>query len=296
MTLSGATFRLGDLVFAEVKRFHIEAYRDTRRQHFRTTEARLAKRTRRGHGRTPERALGQRGEVGINRHLGLLRTLFNWGIEHDYRTDTPFHHNGRPVLKLTKERSRSRVLTPEEETRLLFASGPHLRDCIVAALETGCRVGELLSLTWADVEWDGAMPVWLRLRAERTKTGQAREVPVSESLAAVLASRRLDPNGDALPSTAYVFGTALGTRIAAITTAFRSACVRAGIDGLRFHDLRRTAGSRFLQYGVPLHDVRDQLGHASVAQTDTYLNGTRDSRREAVLRAEQRRLGKAALG
>ena len=55
IVIGGATLRLGDLVFTEVKRFHIETYRDTRRQHFRATEARLAKMAKRGCGRTPER-------------------------------------------------------------------------------------------------------------------------------------------------------------------------------------------------------------------------------------------------
>jgi integrase len=290
-----APVAFGELLFVDVRRFHVDAYREARRRKFRATEAKLAK-MKAGSGRTPERPLTQRGEVGINRHLGQLRTFFNWSIEHDYRTDSPFQHNGRPVLKLTKERSRSRVLTPDEERRLHLASGTHLRDCIVAALETGCRVGELLSLTWADVEQEDGQPAWLALKGERTKTGQARVVPVTATLATVLATRRQDPNGEPHRPEAFVFGNAVGEQIGTIATAFRSACRRAGVDGLRFHDLRRTAGSRFLQYGVPLHDVRDQLGHASVAQTDTYLNGTRDSRRDAVLRAEQRRLGKVAVG
>jgi integrase len=107
----------------------------------------------------------------------------------------------------------------------------------------------------------------------------------------LLATRRHDPNGDPLPATAHVFGNEIGGKIDSVKSAWRGTCRRAGIADLTFHDLRRTAGSRFLQYGVPLHDVRDQLGHASVAQTDTYLNGTRETRRTAVLRAERKRLG-----
>ena len=46
----------------------------------------------------------------------------------------------------------------------------------------------------------------------------------------------------------------------------------ATID-LHFHDLRREAGSRWLEGGVPLHTIRDWLGHTSIAQTSTYLSG-----------------------
>lgn len=55
-----------------------------------------------------------------------------------------------------------------------------------------------------------------------------------------------------------------------IKTAWRATCRRAGVEDLHFHDLRPEAGSRWLDGGVPLHVVRDWLGHTSVAQTSTY--------------------------
>ena len=58
---------------------------------------------------------------------------------------------------------------------------------------------------------------------------------------------------------------------AVLTSASRA--LLTAID-LNFHDLRREAGSRWLEGGVPLHTVRDWLGHTSVAQTSVYLAGT----------------------
>ena len=48
-----------------------------------------------------------------------------------------------------------------------------------------------------------------------------------------------------------------------------------GAIDLHFHDLRREAGSRWLEGGVPLHTVKDWLGHTNISQTSTYLNATR---------------------
>ena len=45
-------------------------------------------------------------------------------------------------------------------------------------------------------------------------------------------------------------------------------------------DLRREAGSRWLEGGVPLHTIRDWLGHTSIAQTSTYLAGTMQTQRD----------------
>jgi integrase len=61
--------------------------------------------------------------------------------------------------------------------------------------------------------------------------------------------------------------------------------VLAKID-LHFHDLRREAGSRWLEGGVPLHTVRSWLGHTNIAQTSTYLSGTLTTEHEAMRRFE----------
>ena len=84
--------------------------------------------------------------------------------------------------------------------------------------------------------------------------------------------RRLAPDGLPHPPEAYVFGDKCGGRLLEHKTAWGNACRRAGIVGLHCHDLRREAGSRLLEAGVPLHVVSAWLGHASVNQTATYLS------------------------
>lgn len=61
---------------------------------------------------------------------------------------------------------------------------------------------------------------------------------------------------------------------------------------LHFHDLRREAGSRWLDLGVPLHTIRDWLGHTNIEQTSTSLAGTQKTQHNAMRQFEQR---KAAL-
>ena len=102
--------------------------------------------------------------------------------------------------------------------------------------------------------------------------------------------RRLDPAGKQHPSTAYVFGNEIGQRVTTIKTAWRLACRRAGIEGLHFHDLRREAGSRWLEGGVGLHVVRDWLGHTTIEQTSTYLSSTLRVQHDAMARFEERRV------
>lgn len=126
------------------------------------------------------------------------------------------------------------------------------------------------------------------LRPAATKTRTGRTIPISSRVCAILEMRRHDPNGDEHPATAHVFGNAIGQRVGSVKSSWRTACRKAGIEDLHFHDLRREAGSRWLDHGVPLHTVRDWLGHTSVAQTSTYLATTAKTSHDAMRRFKER--------
>jgi integrase len=144
---------------------------------------------------------------------------------------------------------------PDEEQRLLNAAGTvkhgagvRLQWLIIAAIETGCRRGELLSLRWADVNLPKRTLLVRAVVVGAKKTDRARLLPVSTRLAG-----------------AHVFG-ALGEQLKDIkkaweTAVLRSAChdpewVRSALAAesrrhlaavdLHFHDLRHEAGCRWL--------------------------------------------------
>ena len=246
---------------------------------------------------------GQTGVVGTNRHLGSLRALFNWAIRVGYMETSPFLRGSQPVVKLSQEHARSRRLEGDEEAALLRICAPPLRASVEAAIETGMRSGEIHSLQWTQVEGmrlDGSRVTWdpraeIFLPIGKTKTSRDRRIPISTRLKAVLEMRRFDPAGEPIPLDGYVFGDEIGQYVESNDRAWHTAVLKAhghtptytktanlteasrgalrAID-LHFHDLRREAGSRWLEGGVPLHTVRDWLGHTNIAQTSTYLAGT----------------------
>jgi hypothetical protein len=59
-------------------------------------------------------------------------------------------------------------------------------------------------------------------------------------------------------------------------------------NDLHFHDLRREAGSRWMEAGVPLATIQKWLGHTNIAQTSTYLSTTTAGEHEAMRRFEER--------
>jgi hypothetical protein len=101
------------------------------------------------------------------------------------------------------------------------------------------------------------------------------------------------PAGEPRGPQAYAFGNEIGQKSGSIKTAWRLACRRAQIVDLHFHDLRREAGSRWLEGGVPLQVVRDWLGHTNISQTSTYLESTFMGQHDAMRRFEETR-GRAA--
>jgi integrase len=206
----------------------------------------------------------------------------------------PFLRNGVAVIKLARgaETPRHRRLEAGEEEKLLAAANAHLRAMMIAALETGCRLGELLSLQWHQVRFDQNVLV---LPASKTKTGEHRNVPITSRLRQVLEFRHRDVAGELFGPDAYVFGNEVGEPTKSIRTAWENCRKRAGVVGLHWHDLRRETASRLLETpGVALHDVAEWIGHSSVTTTARYLSTSAIRRQHTLRPFEEHRRQKAS--
>lgn len=296
---NGSTVRLESKPMADLTAADIEAFRDARRAILVAGRARIEEAValeRRAavcadpgeRAALDQQALALRrsvrarpghkgGEVGINRLLARLRHICTWAVKQRHIPSHPFKFGGEVVVELetSAENARTRRLAPGEEDRLLGQARPHLRSLIVAALTTGCRLGELLSLQWSQVRFDDkGQARWLELPAGKTKTKTTRLIPVGTRLRAELEMRRYDPDGKEHTGDRFVFGNECGEEVARITTAWRATCRRAGISNLHFHDLRREFASRLMESGAEQHAVRDFLGHANITTTSRYLKST----------------------
>ena len=171
------------------------------------------------------------GEVGTNRLLSRLRHMCSWAIAEGYTDSTPFKRHGVTIIKLNSsaESPRARRLEAGEEEKLLANATPDLKAIIIAALETGCRLGELLSLQWGQVRREENI---ILLPAGKTKTNEARAVPLTSRLRAVLEARKHDPSGNEFGAQAYVFGNEIGERRESIREDWDECRRLAGIVGL----------------------------------------------------------------
>jgi integrase len=239
-----------------------------------------------------------RASSTLNHEVQVIKAAFRWAAKKGYTPGSPISEGS--MLRRKKVAQRRRRLRPGEESQLLEAAGRVTRGAslrlqwlIIAALETGARVGELLALQWTDVNLEKRT---LFIRATETgakKTGRARLLPMSARLAAVFDMAQTDPAGRRYPPTAYVFGQ-LGERVRSVKKAWTTACEEANLSDLHFHDLRHEAGSRWLEAGWPIHFVKEMLGHSNISQTDTYLNASAMGLQDAMRRFDDLRCTRVA--
>jgi len=143
----------------------------------------------------------------------------------------------------------------------------HLMPLALLALNTGLRRGELLGLTWADIDLDGKR---LTVRAATAKSGKTRHVPLnSEALAVLEQWKRQHPDGRLFTSKPS-------------THTWPRLMETAGIENFRFHDLRHTFASRLVMKGVDLNTVRELLGHADITMTLRYAHLAPEHKAAAV--------------
>lgn len=164
-----------------------------------------------------------------------------------------------------------------------FAGHP-LEALVIVAMGTGLRQGELLGLTWGDIDLDeGVLHVRRQLRRQGgayTLTGTKSRASVAavalpEFVISTLRARRSAQDaeraraGDAWQETGRVFTRPDGYYLnaSAVTHRFQQQLAAASVPPITFHDLRRATGTLLAGLGVPLRVVMSILRHTNVATT-----------------------------
>jgi integrase len=199
----------------------------------------------------------------IRRDLACLSAILSYCEEWEWIEDgkniVPAYMRRRRRRGLKEAIGRRRYLSEEEETALLAECSEPCRTAVILSIETGLRDQELLSLKWEQIDFkNGTIKT-----TTRTKSGKARYAPLSDRSAQILAQR---PRHIKSP---FVLFHDDGTRYGRLNKAFEAAARRSGLKDVRWHDLRRTAGCRWLQRdGRSMQEVSTLLGHSSVAVTE----------------------------
>ena len=194
------------------------------------------------------------GPTTVVHRLSLLNKVLRIAYQ---EWSVPFPKGIPSVRKPKRPAGRDRRLIDDEFELLQIAlsEAPVVQKIVVFAVETAMRRGELVKIRWEHVDWQNRT-----LHIPETKTGVPRDVPLSERSLALLES--LSRTGEKV----------FDIRPDSVSQAFERACKRAGIEGLRFHDLRHEATSRFFEKGLNTMEVATITGHKTLEMLNRYTH------------------------
>jgi len=208
----------------------------------------------------------------INRELALMKHAFNLAIkEWEWAKQNPVSR----VSFEQENNKRDRWLRQEEEGRLLPACPLWVREIVLVALNTGMRMGEILSLRWETVDLFRRTVTILH-----SKNGDKRTIPLNGHMFALLKEKLKDR----VSSSEWIFPSQAATKRDGhgLRRAFRKALKTAMIQDFHFHDLRHSFATRLVQAGVDLYKVQKLLGHRSPVMTQRYAHHCSESLRDGV--------------
>lgn len=228
----------------------------------------------------------------------VLRRALNVAIKHG--------HISRNVAALAdppKGRKHHVVgLEPEQARKLLEAVQSHdLGTLFTVALAVGLRIGEVLALTWADIDF---VQETLRVHSQLQRIGgkltvtepksesSRRTIPLPsfalESLRIHQTRQEIDHRrlaGERWQETGFVFTTSLGTPLEPrnVRRTLSSLLQKADLPPMRFHDLRHGCATLLIAQNVNPKVVSEILGHSQIALTmNTYTHALSSAWRDAA--------------
>ena len=215
-------------------------------------------------------AASSRRKALVLLHGVLRRSRKLWGLSANAASEVE-----KPPVSRSGE---IQVFSPEEIRALVRAAGSEQDAAIyLTAAFTGLRMGELIALSWRDVDFAGSA---IRVRASYAagalttpKSGKVRAVPMAPDVASALA--RLGQRRDWVGADDRVFPGETGGFLdgSALRRRYKAALVGAGLRPLRFHDLRHTFGTRMIAK-ADIRRVQEWMGHADIQTTMRYLHYT----------------------
>lgn len=204
----------------------------------------------------------------VNKEFIRLRHLFNRAVAWSYLKASPC----KGVTLLKEPPARVKYLVPEQVDRLLESCGRHsigLWAIVTVAMNTGMRQGEILGLTWADVDLQAKT-----IMLHKTKNNDHRVVPLNaEALKALTTIPR--------PSDSFTPVFPRWTR-AKCTMSFIRACRQAGIADFRFHDLRHHAASWLSMKGINQRTIEILCGWKDPRTARRYQHVSNQALHDAV--------------
>ena len=214
--------------------------------------------------------------TSTNMMLSILNLAFEYACDMEYIEENPCVR----VHRTKAETKRVEAFTVEEQRaieREIDRSDDRRLHGILLCLYTGLRIGELLGLTWNDIDLErGVIKITKTVYREKDENGNwqlcvdtpktkasDRVIPLPEYI-----TNMLRQDYETAP-TPYVVENKKGERmsIRSYQYIFEKLTERAGVRKLNFHALRHTFATRAIECGMDIKTVADIMGHQNASIT-----------------------------
>jgi integrase len=231
--------------------------------------------------------LKDRSGATANRVIATGKALFNYAAKQKasgFDGPNPF----RRLEKLPEKRRTQRIYKGQIPAffKALDTVTPTMKDFILLAVYTGRRAGDLRAMRWVDVDLDSKQ--WL---IPDPKAGEPQVVALVPDAMRILKRRRRENSGVwVFPANSKAGHMAKG----GYRKAWKTVQDAAGLDGVRFHDVRRSVASIAFEEGAPKHVVGAMLGHKDAATTERIYQTISTEAQRAVAKQSAKAWAKAA--
>ena len=220
--------------------------------------------------------------ASVVRYMAALSHAFTIAVnEWGWLEDSPMRKVKKPALPRGRVRFLSEDTTDSngkiidgERTRLLKAcqasDNPYLYPVVVLALSTGMRQGEIMGLTWDDVDLHQG-----RITLFETKNGEIRVVPLVGKALELLTAKakvRAEEKVRRIDANLLFPGKVKRDKPMDLRSPWMTALEKAKIDDFRFHDLRHSAASYLAMNGASLAEIAEVLGHKTLQMVKRYAH------------------------
>ena len=234
----------------------------------------------------------------VNNLRICISAIFAEAVERELITINPARNLGK-VFRNGMSKAHIQFLNKEQVAdflKIVQQDAPQHYGFLLTAFRTGMRLGELLGIAWEDIDFNTKQITVCRSFSQRhwdtPKSHKVRRVDMSgglcETLQELFQKRNINLACQSYPSKNIhlVFPRKNGEPLNNQTfrrNVFYFLLDKAGLPKIRIHDMRHTYASLLLQIGAPLHYVKEQLGHSTIATTvDLYGHCQPGANRDAI--------------
>lgn len=232
---------------------------------------------------TPTYRNAKRSSATVNRYIASLSLSLTYACRQlHWISENPCFH----LIKLKEAPGRDRVLSDEETQHLLAACRESrcapLHCIVLMAFTTGMRQGEILGLTWNQIDFENQIA-----HLKETKNGTPRSVPLIDEVIQEL--KVLFQSRNSSKSLVFASKTAFGALD--INKPWNEALKRANIENFVFHSIRHHFATLAARSGASNLQLKTAMGHKTLQMLERYTHLDVQTTRHISLQVSQKILG-----